>query len=185
MKLINLLLGIQCSCFFHRAKTHDLLVAPVQTEKIGLDGAQNSLLYPQMDSYYGGNDNEYNYQWQVRNILIPNRQIELSRDRDPSLQNDVPTFYNQQVMSFRPMKEARALNAEKKIADDELSNPFFVPILLSPVGSSYDLVDTDPQLRIENSQSGTPAQILAKLMHVYINHTRKLTATDGGVMVSL
>jgi hypothetical protein len=76
-------------------------------------------------------------------------------------------------------------NAEKKIADDELSNPFFVPILLSPVGSSYDLVDTDPQLRIENSQSGTPAQILAKLMHVYINHTRKLTATDGGVMVSL
>jgi hypothetical protein len=162
-----------------------IMVAPVQTEKIGLDGAQNSLLYPQMDSYYGGNDNEYNYQWQVRNILIPNRQIELSRDRDPALQNDVPTFYNQQVMSFRPMKEARALNAEKKIADDELSNPFFVPILLSPVGSSYDLVDTDPQLRIENSQSGTPAQILAKLMHVYINHTRKLTATDGGVMVSL
>jgi len=162
-----------------------IMVAPVQTEKIGLDGAQNSLLYPQMDSYYTGNTNEYNYQWQVRNILIPNRQIELSRDRDPSIQNDVPTFYNQQVMSFRPMKEARALNAEKKIADDELSNPFFVPILLSPVGSSYDLVDTDPQLRIENSQSGTPAQILAKLMHVYINHTRKLTSTDGGVMVSL
>ena len=87
--------------------------------------------------------------------------------------------------SFRPKKEARALNAEKKIADDELSNPFFVPILLSPVGSSYDLVDTDPQLRIENSAVSSPADILAKLMFVYINHTRRLVANDSGVEVSI
>ncbi len=158
-------------------------VCPVQTEKIGLDGAQNSLLYPQMDSYYGGNTNNYNYQWQVRNILIPNRQITLDESTEPTVQNDVPTFYNQQVMALRPMKEVRAIN--DPVENVEMSNPFFIPILLTPVGSSFELVDTDPQLRIENTDSTTPANILAKLMFVYLNHTRKLVANDSGVEVDI
>ena len=101
------------------------------------------------------------------------------------MQNDNPTFFNQQVMALRPMREVRALgDSSMKEADAELSQPFFIPILLSPVGSSFDLVDTDPQLRIKNS-TGTPANILAKLHHVYINHTRKLIANDGGVVVEI
>ena len=163
-----------------------IMVAPVQTEKIGLDNGNNSLLYPQVDNYYSGNSNEYSYQWQVRNILIPNRQLRITKDSEDVLQNDNPTFYNQQVMALRPMKEVRALGDNNlKVGDNELSNPFFIPILLTPVGSSFDLVDTDPQLRIENSDVGTPANILAKLMHVYINHTRKLVANDSGVMVEI
>jgi len=162
------------------------MVAPVQTEKIGLDSGLNSLLYPQPDSYYSGNSNNYSYIWMVRNILIPNRELRLSNTTQDTVQNDNPTFFNQQVMALRPMKEVRALG-DYEINDDkdELSNPFFIPILLTPVGSSFDLVDTDPQLRITNSESGTPADILAKLQHVYINHTRKLVANDMGVQVEI
>jgi len=163
-----------------------IMVAPVQTEKIGLDNGNNSLLYPQVDNYYSGNDNEYSYQWQVRNILIPNRQLRITKNSEDTVQNDNPTFYNQQVMALRPMKEVRALGDNNlKVGNNELSNPFFIPILLTPVGSSFDLVDTDPQLRIQNSDVATPANILAKLMHVYINHTRKLVANDSGVMVEI
>jgi hypothetical protein len=163
-----------------------IMVSPVQTEKIGLDSAQNSLLYPQVDKYYSGNGNEYSYQWQVKNILIPNRQLKITTVTEDANQNDNPTFYNQQVMALRPMKEVKALgDVALKIGNNELSNPFFIPILLTPVGSSFDLVDTDPQLRIENSDTGTPTNILAKLMHVYINHTRKLVANDAGVMVEI
>lgn len=163
-----------------------IMVAPVQTEKIGLDSGLNSLLYPQPDSYYAGNDNNYAYIWQVKNILIPNRELVLSNTTQDTVQNDNPTFFNAQVMALRPMKEVRALG-DYEINDDkdELSNPFFIPILLTPVGSSFDLVDTDPQLRITNSKSGTPAEILAKLQHVYINHTRKLVANDMGVQVEI
>jgi hypothetical protein len=163
-----------------------IMVAPVQTEKIGLDSGLNSLLYPQPDSYYSGNSNNYSYIWMVRNILIPNRELRLSNTTQDTVQNDNPTFFNQQVMALRPMKEVRALG-DYEINDDkdELSNPFFIPILLTPVGSSFDLVDTDPQLRITNSESGTPADILAKLQHVYINHTRKLVANDMGVQVEI
>lgn len=162
-----------------------IMVSPVQTDKIGKDNAENSLLYPQPDNYYPGNSNEYTYQWQVKNILIPNRELRITGSAEDTVQNDNPTFFNQQVMALRPMREVRALgDSSLKENDVELSQPFFIPILLTPVGSSFDLVDTDPQLRIKNS-TGTPAEILAKLHHVYINHTRKLVANDGGVMVEL
>ena len=162
-----------------------IMVSPVQTDKIGKDNAENSLLYPQPDNYYPGNNNEYTYQWQVKNILIPNRELRITGSAEDTVQNDNPTFFNQQVMALRPMREVRALgDSSLKENDVELSQPFFIPILLTPVGSSFDLVDTDPQLRIKNS-TGTPAEILAKLHHVYINHTRKLVANDGGVVVEI
>jgi len=162
-----------------------IMVSPVQTDKIGKDNAENSLLYPQPDAYYPTNNNEYSYQWQVKNILIPNRELRITGTAEDTVQNDNPTFFNQQVMALRPMREVKALgDSSIKEEDAELSQPFFIPILLSPVGSSFDLVDTDPQLRIKNS-TATPSNILAKLHHVYINHTRKLVANDSGVMVEI
>jgi hypothetical protein len=80
------------------------------------------------------------------------------------------------------MREAKCLG-ESTVSHD-LSNPFFVPILLAPQGSSFSLIDTDPLLRIENT-TGTLANILQKLYHVYINHTRTLMANDSGVVVSI
>jgi hypothetical protein len=86
-------------------------------------------------------------------------------------------------MALRPMREIRAIGNANE--NSEITNPFFIPILLSPVGSSFELVDTDPQLRIENSAVSAPTDILAKLMFVYINHTRRLVANDGGVDISI
>ena len=67
---------------------------------------------------------------------------------------------------------------------EELENPFFFPILLAPLGNSYDLLDSDPQLRIENTSS-TPANITSKLYFIYQNHVRRLIANDSGVQVDL
>jgi len=161
-----------------------IMAVPVQTSKLNGKGDQDSLVYPQPDAFYEGNDNNYKYQWQIENILIPNRQLELSTTVSNSSQNDTPTFYNQQVMALRPMKDAKCLNDPYVKAPVELSNPFFIPILLSPMGSSYSLVDSDPMLRLENT-SDTPSKILAKLYHIYINHTRRLSANDSGVSISI
>lgn len=161
-----------------------IMAVPVQTAKLNGKGDQDSLVYPQPDAFYEGNDNNYKYQWQIENILIPNRQIVLNTLVSDTLQNDTPTFYNQQVMALRPMRDAKCLNDPYVKAPVELSNPFFIPILLSPMGSSYSLVDSDPMLRLENTTS-TPANILAKLYHIYINHTRRLQANDSGVMISI
>jgi hypothetical protein len=161
-----------------------IMAVPVQTAKLNGKGDQDSLVYPQPDAFYSGNDNNYKYQWQIENILIPNRQLELNTAVSNASQNDTPTFYNQQVMALRPMRDAKCLNDPYVKAPVELSNPFFIPILLSPMGSSYSLVDSDPMLRLENTSS-TPANILAKLYHIYINHTRRLQANDSGVMISI
>lgn len=161
-----------------------IMAVPVQTAKLNGKGDQDSLVYPQPDAFYAGNDNQYKYQWQIENILIPNRQLELNTAVSTASQNDNPTFYNQQVMALRPMKDAKCLNDPYVSAPVELSNPFFIPILLSPMGSSYSLVDSDPMLRLENT-TGTPANILAKLYHIYINHTRRLQANDSGVSISI
>ena len=162
-----------------------IFCVPVDIAKIGLDGAENSYLYPRMDSSYAGNDNNYNYIWQVRNILIPNRQLELTTTVNAP--SDNVTFYNQQAMALRPMRPVKCLgepfyrtNRDKQ----EHENPFFFPILLAPLGNSYDLLDSDPQLRIENTSS-TPGNITSKLYFIYQNHVRRLIANDSGVQVDL
>ena len=156
---------------------------PVSSEYMNSRDDANTLMYPQIDSNVSGNDNEIEYQYQVRNILVPNRSVRVSRTRSTTFQNDNPTYYNQQAMALRPMREAKCLG-ESTVAHD-LSNPFFIPILLAPQGSSFSLIDTDPLLRIENTQTGDLSKILQKLYHVYINHTRTLIANDSGVDVSI
>ena len=74
-----------------------------------------------------------------------------------------------------------------KIANDlnyDLDLPFFIPLLLAPQGSSFDLIDASPQLRLENSQSANLGQITAKLFHVFVCHTRKLTVVDDQVEIN-
>ena len=64
---------------------------------------------------------------------------------------------------------------------DVLTNPYCFPLPLAPNGVSYNLMESDPQLRITN----VGAAPTAKLHHIFINHTRKMTANDSGVVVSL
>ena len=95
-------------------------------------------------------------------------------------QNDNPTYYNQLQMALRPMRNVKCLNDYRE--DTHLTSPLFIPILLAPTGSSFSLIDTDPLLRVNNSNlTGTSA----KLYHIYINHTRTLKAHDGGVNIEI
>ena len=162
-----------------------IFCVPVDIDKIGQDGENNSYLYPRMDSSYTNNNNNYSYIWQVRNILIPNRQLALTTTVNAP--SDNVTFYNQQVMALRPMRPVKCLGEpfyDSSREKEELENPFFFPILLAPLGNSYDLLDSDPQLRIENS-STTPANITSKLYFIYQNHVRRLIANDSGVQVDI
>ena len=176
-ELINAIIDIPSSI----SRALSIWSVPVDTTRMNFENDENTLMYPQIDSQKTGNTNEISYQYQVRNILVPNRSVSITRTRSSVNQNDNPTFYNQQAMALRPIREAKCI-AEQRAAED-LTNPFFIPILLAPHGSSFSLIDTDPLLRIENTATG--AEITQKLYHIYINHTRLLKANDGGVDISI
>tara|TARA_R110002073_G_scaffold133195_5_gene280469 strand:- start:2749 stop:4416 length:1668 start_codon:yes stop_codon:yes gene_type:complete len=176
-ELINAIIDIPSSI----SRALSIWSVPVDTTRMNYENDENTLMYPQIDSQKVGNANEISYQYQVRNILVPNRSVGITRTRSSVNQNDNPTFYNQQAMALRPIRDAKCI-AEQRAAED-LTNPFFIPILLAPHGSSFSLIDTDPLLRIENTATGS--DITQKLYHIYINHTRLLKASDGGVDISI
>ena len=160
---------------------------PMATTYLDTVDYNNSYVFPRMDDYWTGEANTVSYQWQVKNILIPN--VEVLIDTAAINPNDNCIYYNQQIMALRPMKPCKALGDHSNIISTrqkkQLSNPIFFPLLLSPVGSSYNLMESDPQLRIQNSNTAAAGNILQKLHHIYINHTRRITANDSGVEVSL
>lgn len=153
-----------------------------------VDGA-NSYIFPRPDSVLNNNDNNYSYQWQVRQVLIPNLQVETQKFVD--IKSDNVIYFNQQIMAQRPMYPVRSLGDNKSnegVTDTEpgldLDLPFFFPLLLAPMNSSFDLIDSAPQLRIENSGTNL-TDITSKLHFVFVNHVRKLSGGgDQGVEIS-
>jgi hypothetical protein len=105
--------------------------------------------------------------------------------RPDSIINDNTNDYSYQWL-MRPMFDVRSLgdntfNRLNKNIDLEL--PYFFPILLAPEGSSFDLIDSAPQLRVENVSASDTS---AKLYFVFVNHTRLLKVDgNGGVMVEM
>jgi hypothetical protein len=85
-------------------------------------------------------------------------------------------------MAFRPVCEARCLNDTINGSNAPLANPVVIPLLLAPVGSSYKLLDSEPQLRYTSSNT---VNTKAKLFHIYVNHVRtlKANAETGNVEV--
>jgi hypothetical protein len=160
---------------------------PMATTHLDSTDYNNSYVFPRMDDYWTGNANKLSYQWQVKNVLIPNVEVEI--DTAPNNPNDNCIYYNQQIMALRPIRPCKALGDHSNVMSTrckkQLTNPLFIPILLSPVGSSYNLMESDPQLRLQNSNTDAAGNILQKLHHIYINHTRRLQANDSGVEVSL
>lgn len=138
-------------------------------------GNTNSLVYPQLESGL-----TYDYQYQVRNFLIPNRKVSIANIANNA--NDNAILYQQLQMAFRPVCEARCLNDTINGSNAPLANPVVIPLLLAPVGSSYKLLDSEPQLRYTSSSSGSTK---AKLFHIYVNHVRtlKANAETGNVEV--
>ena len=164
-----------------------MMVVPVQQSGLELADQKNSYVWTRPDSIYSqvdgvtpGDLNDYSYQWQVSQSLIPNLQVETNHLVDNK--NDNVIYFNQQKMSLRPMIKIRSLGDNMDhSAPWDLDLPYFFPILLAPQGSSFSLIDTAPQLRVENSQSG--ASITSKLYHSFVNHVRLLKADDRGVTI--
>lgn len=158
-----------------------LWAVPCQQSNLdSLDG-ENSYIYPRPDSVLNNNDNDYAYQWLVKQTLIPNLEVQTRKLVDQNSDNVI--FFNQQLMAMRPMVNVRslsdaALNSTTNNLD--LNLPFFFPLLLSPMGSSFNLIDAAPQLRVTNEVSATTT---AKLYFVFCNHVRKLSGSEGNIVV--
>jgi len=162
-------------------KCLSLYALPCQQGNLDSVDDQNSYNWTRPDSVLNNNDNDYTYQWQVRQVLIPNLAVETNKKVDNK--NDNVIYFNQQLMAMRPMHQVRSLGDNKINATKnnlELNNPYFFPLLLAPMGSSFDLIDSAPQLRCENADS---ADTTAKLYHVFVNHVRMLKGSEAGVEV--
>ena len=130
----------------------------------GGENALNSSLYPQLEDGVS-----YDWQYQVRQFLVPNRPVNIKNALNN--ENDNGIHYNQLQMAFRPLMECRCLNDAVGHVQPPLTNPVIVPILLAPKGSSYRLLDSEPQLRYSSSNA---SDTKGKLFHIYVNHVRTL-----------
>ena len=162
-----------------------LLAVPVQQDDLEALDIANSYVYCRPDSLLPGfaNTNNTTYQWQIQNTLIPNLAVDTNGATNNK--NDNSILFNQQVMALRHLVDVRALSDNplvNKTQDIDIELPFFYPVSLSPVGQSFNIVDSAPQLRINNTATG--ANITAKLYHIFAVHTRVIKATDMGAEVS-
>ncbi len=157
------------------SRGQSIWVLPCKSSNLDSSNESNSRLYPQLDV-----GNALDYQWQIRNVLIPNRKVSIAPALNAS--NDTSILYVQQEMATRPVFECRCFNDGADARVPEMSNPSFVPLLLAPKNSSFNLVSAEPQLRINYSSGST---VPATLYHCFTNHIRRLTSNDMGNDISL
>lgn len=162
-----------------------MMAIPVQQENLESLDLANSYVYCRPDALLtAGNDNQVSYQWQIQNTLIPNLAVDTNSATNNK--NDNAIFFNQVVMSLRHMLTVKALSdtpLARKEEDIDISLPYFFPVSLSPVGQSFNLINSAPQLRINNT-SATPANITAKLYFIFAIHTRVLKSSEMGADIS-
>jgi len=138
----------------------------------------NSYIYCKADP-----NNNTKYQWQIQNTLIPNLAVDTNYVTNAKSDNCI--YFGQTSMALRHMIQVQALGdaaAVDKISDRDLGLVFFYPISLSPKGRSFNLIDSAPQLRIENN-AAVVANIPAQLFHNYVVHTRVLQSSEMGATV--
>ena len=160
-------------------KCLSIFAVPCQQDNLNSTDGENSYIFPRPDSILNSDNNDSSYQWQVRQVLIPNLQVDTNKFVDSNSDNVI--LFNQQLMAMRPMFDVRSLeddNINKANNKLELNLPFFYPLLLAPLGSSFNLIDSAPQLRIENTDASLTT---AKLYFVHINHVRLLKGNGNGV----
>ena len=161
-----------------------LLAVPCQQDNLESLDIDNSYMYCRPDANLPGfsNTNQVQYQWQIANTLIPNLAVQTNGATNAQSDNSI--FFNQVVMALRHLLDVKALSdnpACNKLNDVDIELPFFIPVSLSPVGQSFNIIDSAPQLRINNS--GTGADITAKLYHIFAIHTRIMQSTDMGASI--
>lgn len=126
--------------------------------------------------------NPVNYQWQIQNTLIPNLSVNTNLITNNNSDNAI--YFNQVVMALRHFLNVRALADSPKANksnDIDIELPFFYPISLSPKGQSFNLINSAPQLRLNNQ--GTTGNIDPILFHIFAIHTRILKSSDMGATI--
>ena len=166
-------------------RAQSILAVPCQQDNLESLDIDNSYMYCRPDSALSAaNDNDVTYQWQVQNVLIPNLAVQTNLKTNN--RNDNAIFFNQTVMALRHLIKVTALgdNPEvRKEEDVDIELPYFYPVSLTPSGQSFNIIDSAPQLRLNNS-SQTADRIKAKLYHIHVVHTRILRSTDMGASIS-
>jgi hypothetical protein len=138
----------------------------------------NSYLYCKADS-----QNNTKYQWQVQNTLIPNLAVDTNFATNAKSDNCI--FFGQTSMALRHLLKVQSLGdspAVDKTTDRDLGLVFFYPLSLAPSGRSFNLIDSAPQLRVENN-AAVVANIPAQLFHNYVIHERILRSSEMGASV--
>jgi len=174
-KLQNVILNLPAS----NTKALSFFCCPNAQDGLNLSNDSNTLLYPQQEDSV-----DYEYVWQIGNNLIPNRPVVISKDVNKKSDNVV--HYSQVQMATRPMYDCHAVN-DGTIPDvKELGNPLFIPLLLAPMGNSFNLLNQEGQLRIEHkAASNDLSKVKAKLWHLFCNHTRMVRLLDNSVEVDI
>ena len=158
-------------------KVMSMIAVPVDQNNLETLDERNQYVYTRASQA-----NPVNYQWQVQNTLIPNLSVQTNKLTNNNSDNAI--YYNQVVMALRHMVNVKALadNPKCNKEDDiDIDLPFFYPISLSPKGQSFNLINSAPQLRINNG--GTGVQIVPVLYHIFAFHTRILKSTDMGAEI--
>lgn len=158
-------------------KVMSMLAVPVDQNNLETLDQNNQYIFCNADP-----DNPTNYQWQIQNTLIPNLAVQTNAITNVNSDNAI--YYNQVVMALRHMINVKALADSPKVAktsDKDIDLPFFYPISLSPKGQSFNLINSAPQLRLNNG--GTGAQVSPILFHIFAVHTRVLKSTDMGATI--
>ena len=155
-------------------RASSIWVLPCSADKLNSQN-ESSVVYPQQDT-----DNTTTYQFQIKDFLIPNKEVLVDADRVNTSDNAI---YRQQLgMATRSVFTLRAFGCGDDSQANDLSNPFLIGVQLAPVGNTFDLLNNEVQLRLTN---GDATRTPARLYHVFVNHTRTLKSGDMGSEVMI
>ena len=155
-------------------RASSIWVLPCNAEKLTEKNVA-SIVYPQQD-----NDNTTTYQFQIKDFLIPNKEVLVDKNRNNASDNSI---YRQQLaMATRSVFPLKAFGCGDNAKASDLSNPFVIGVQLAPVGNTFNLLDNEVQLRLTN---GSTVNTPSRLYHIFVNHTRTLKSGEMGAEVMI
>lgn len=155
-------------------RASSIWVLPCNAEKL-TTANESSIVYPQQDA-----NNTTTYQFQIKDFLIPNKEVLVDRERNNASDNSI---YRQQLaMACRSVFPLRAFGCGDNPNANDLSNPFVIGVQLAPTGNTFNLLDNEVQLRLTN---GSTVNTPSRLYHIFVNHTRTLKSGEMGAEVMI
>lgn len=158
------------------SKAMSILVAPIQSDGINntdyANNGWNTQVFPHLNPTT--TTNKFSYQWQLRNILTPDRPIAYCINEGVKSDNVLHFSHLKQALS--PLMKVKCLEPSLYDLSDSVATrgqcmPFVYPVLLAPLGNSLDLLDIEPQLRITVDNTADATNVL---YHIFTIHTVKI-----------